>query len=304
MVQFRKDIWRPLIAIAPLDQIIRRRSLESVELRWLPSPGPLRYFADPFAYWRDDRLHVFVEAFDYRDAVGVIDVLIYDAQFRLIEHQPVLREPWHLSYPHVFEADGALWMLPEASASGGLTLYRAIDFPLRWAAAARIALDHVPVDATPFHDQGRWWLFYSSADRPRDILRTLHLAHASDLTGPWTPHPMNPVRVDLAGARPGGTPVMVDDQLVFPVQDCTRTYGGAIRLLGLDRLSTDGFRACDLGTIEAPDAVAPFMEGLHTLSAAGPVTLIDVKRRQFSLEGLAMRPLRDLRRLRARLQAQ
>lgn len=304
MVQFRKDIWRPLIAMAPLEEIVRRRSLHGLDLRWLPSPGRLRYFADPFGYWREGRLHVFVEAFDYRDAVGVIDVLIYDAEYRLVEHLPALREPWHLSYPQVFDADGELWMLPEASASRGLTLYRAVDFPTRWEAAARIALDHVPVDATLFHDRGRWWIFYSSADRPRDILRTLHAAHAPRLTGPWTPHPMNPVRVDLAGARPGGTPVMVDGRLVLPVQDCARTYGGAVRLLEIDRLDTQDFTARDLGRLEAPGALEPFVDGLHTLSAAGPVTLIDVKRRQFSLEGLAMRPLRDLRRLRARLQAQ
>lgn len=302
MVQLRKDIWRPLIVMAPLGDIVRQGSLEGFDLRWLPSPGTLRYLADPFGYWRDGRLHVFVEAFDYRDAVGTIEVLVYDAEYRLIARMPALREPWHLSYPQVFDADGETWMLPEASASGTLTLYRAVDFPTRWEAAGRIALDHVPVDATPVFHAGRWWLFYTSADHPRDILRSLHVAHAATLAGPWMPHPRNPVRVDLASARPGGTPILVDGRLVLPVQNCERTYGRAIRLLEIERLDTNDFVAREVAQLDAPRAVAPFVDGLHTLSAAGPVTLIDVKQRQFSLKGLAMRPLRDLRRLRASAQ--
>ena len=38
-------------------------------------------------------------------------------------------------------------------------------------------------------------------------------------------------------SRPGGTPFRRDDALFLPVQDCSRTYGGAIRLLRIDALA-------------------------------------------------------------------
>ncbi|MBB5729211.1 hypothetical protein FHS99_001689 [Sphingomonas prati] len=299
-MQLAKDLWRCVIVPAPMAEIIGRGSVEGYPLHWLPMPAGLAYLADPFGYWRDGRLYVFVEAFDYRTAVGTIAVLVYDAQYRLIDQRPVLAEPWHLSYPIVFDADGATWMLPEAHQSGGLTLYRAEAFPDRWVRECVIQLDHVAIDATPLFHDGLWWLFYASADRPEDHLASLHVAYAERITGPWTPHPANPVRQDIAGSRPGGSAIVVDGVVQLPVQDCARTYGGAIRMLAFPTLDRERCVIAPGARIVAPESAAPCTEGFHTLSAAGPATLVDVKRTSVSLGGLTMRPLRELDRLRAR----
>jgi hypothetical protein len=42
---------------------------------------------------------------------------------------------------------------------------------------------------------------------------------------------------------------------------------------------------------------APFTEGLHTLSAADEVTLIDVKRTELSLHGLSIEAIREGKKL-------
>lgn len=265
--------------------------------------GSFEFLADPFGLWRDGRLHVFVEGYDYRVRVGYIEALLYDADYRLIERRRVLSEAWHLSYPFVFEAEGDTWMLPEAHRSEKLTLYRATDFPWRWTAAHEIALDHVAVDATPLFHKGRWWLFYTSADREPDKMGALHVAFADRLTGPWTPHPMNPVRLDIASARPGGTPVVLGDTVVLPVQDCSRTYGGAIRPLRITTLTETDFVAEAGPGIVAPVDCAPHVEGLHTLAGAGPVTLVDMKRTELSLHGLSIEARREWRKLTSRASA-
>lgn len=294
----RKDIWRPAIVRATFDQIVAAGSVAGFDLEWLPAMGSFRFLADPFGLWRDGRLHVFVETYDYRVRVGAIEVLVYDADLRLIDRAPVLTEPWHLSYPLVFEAEGETWMLPEAHRSQGLTLYRAVDFPMRWEPAHRIALDHVPVDATPIFHDGRWWLFYTSASREPDKMSALHIAFADRLAGPWTPHPMNPVRVDVTSSRPGGTARVQDGRIVLPVQDCAATYGGAIRLLRFATLTPERVTMEEAGApIVPPPAFAPFVEGLHTLAAAGDVTLIDVKRTILSLHGLSIEAAREARKL-------
>ncbi|WP_198024317.1 hypothetical protein [Asaia astilbis] len=46
---------------------------------------------------------------------------------------------------------------------------------------------------------------------------------------------------------------------------------------------------------------APFTEGMHTLSAAGDVTLFDVKRTELSAHGLLVEAGRELRKLRKRV---
>lgn len=292
----RKDIWRPAIARAPIEDILVH-GLGKVDLHWLPPMGSFRFLADPFGLWRDGHLYVFVETYDYRVRIGAIEVLVYGGDLNLRHRETVLSELWHLSYPIVFEAEGETWMLPEAHRSRRLTLYRAIEFPTRWERAHVIDLDHVAVDATPIFHDGRWWLFYTSADRERDKMSALHVAFADRLIGAWTPHALNPVRWDLAGARPGGTAVAIDGGIVLPVQDCTRTYGGAIRPLRIHSLTPDNFEA-ELGDqLLPPNGATPFVEGLHTLSAAGPVTLVDMKRTELSLLGLSIQARREAKKL-------
>jgi hypothetical protein len=293
----RKDIWRPAIVRATFDEIVRAGSVAGFDVQWLPPMGSFRFIADPFGWWRDGKLYVFVETYDYRVRVGAIEVLTYDADLTLIDRAPVLSEPWHLSYPLIFEAEGETWMLPEAHRSEGLTLYRAIDFPTRWEKAHRIVLDHVPVDATPLFHDDRWWLFYTSASREPDKMSALHIAYADRLAGPWTPHPMNPVRVDISSSRPGGTARVVDGVIVLPVQDCSETYGGAIRLLRFSVLTPDRVEMAASARIEAPADFAPYVEGLHTLAAADEVTLIDVKRTELSLHGLSIEAIREGKKL-------
>jgi hypothetical protein len=273
----RCDIWRVGIAQAPIADIAARGAIDPLSVSWLPEESDFRFLADPFGLWRDGRLHLFAEAYDYRTRHGVIDWMMLDADLRPVDRRTVLREPWHLSYPQIFEADGATWMLPEASQGGRLRLYRAVDFPLYWTRAVEIILDVVPIDATIAHHDGRWWIFYSGGADRQSRMGHLRCAWADRLGGPWHCPPANPIRVDMGGARPGGTPFAIDGTLMLPVQDCRRTYGGAVRILRFLELTPDTVQT-DIGGPIGPPAGRDYRDGLHTLSGCGSVTLIDAKR--------------------------
>lgn len=274
----RCDHWRIGIVRAPIDAIARAGSLEPFAIDWLEEPADFRFNADPFAIRHDGALHLFAEAYDYRERHGRIVHIAIDEAGRASPPQLALAELWHLSYPQLIEDRGELFMLPEAAKGGRLTLYRATMFPLGWKPTAEIALDVLPIDATPFRHDGRWWLAYASGANRASALGSLHLAFADRLAGPWIPHPANPVRIDLGAARPGGTPFLIDGQLVIPVQDNRDTYGGAIHLLMVETLTTERFEAKVGARIAAPASAGRYREGLHTLSACGELTLIDVKR--------------------------
>jgi hypothetical protein len=292
-----KDIWRPLIVEAPIETVLRQGSIEGFTYRWLPEEDFLCFLADPFGIERDGMRHVFVEHYDYRSRRGTIECLLYASDGSLTDRRQVLAEPWHLSYPFVFEIGTETYMLPEAHRSGGLTLYRVVEFPWRWERAGAIVLDHVAVDATPFFHDGLWWLFYSAADRGEEgKTGALFAAWAERIEGPWRVHAGNPIRLGADSSRPGGTPVVCDGTLVLPMQDCRRTYGGGIRPLFIHRLSPDRFEA-EAGTaIAAPHGFAPFDAGLHTLSAMGSATLMDVKRKLLTPRSLAVLARRELSR--------
>lgn len=281
----RKDLWRCGIVDRPLADVVRL-GLADATVEWLPDEPRFTFLADPFGVrLADGAMALFVEHYDYRERHGRIERLRLDPDGCVVERQPALAEPWHLSYPVPIAADGAQWLLPEAHRSGALTLYRAQANWSDWRAETTIALDVVPVDATPWHDGERWWLFYSPGTSKAAKVERLHLAWADRLTGPWHPHPQNPVRIGRDGSRPGGTPALVDGRVMLPVQDCARTYGGAVRPLWINRLDPEGWNA-ELGL---PLTLPPGgWAGMHTLSACGERTLIDVKTIDRSLAGLGI----------------
>ena len=289
-----KDLWRPVLLRLPMVELLRRGHLDGLDPVWLPDSGSFRFLADPFGFHHGGVLHVLAERYDYRDRHGAIELLRLDPAGAVLDRREVLREPWHLSYPITVEQDGERFMLPEAHRSGGLRLYRMDPAdPGRWHAEARLLLDAVPVDATPFHHDGLWWLFYSPAEPAPARQSRLHLAWAERLQGPWHPHRRNPVRCCRRSARPGGTPVATADGIVLPVQDCGHTYGGAIRPLLIRELHPDRFDAGAGTRFVPPAALAPFTAGLHTMAACGELTLLDAKRQAPMLPGLVL----DVRRL-------
>lgn len=281
----RKDIWRCAIAPTPLSDIISVGGITDPVL-WLPEEPDFQFIADPFGWREGSYLHVFVEHYDYRTRHGTIHRIILDDAGQLVDRRPCLVEPWHLSYPQIFSGEGETWMLPEAHQSGNLTLYRDHGGLATWRAESALALDCVPVDASILQFEGRWWIFYSPATSKSTKISHLHGAWADSLCGPWTPHPGNPVRIDRASSRPGGTPVLINGRIMLPVQDCTKTYGGAVRPLWIDRLDEGHFVAEAGPPLNPPSSAGAYGEGMHTLTACGDITLFDAKYIDRSLRGL------------------
>jgi hypothetical protein len=244
-------------------------------------------------------LHVFAEDYDYRDKHGTIRRFTFDAAFALVEEAPALRAAHHLSYPYLIEDAGEVFMLPEAHRSGKLTLYRAKAFPDAWEPVCDL-LNVPAIDASVVRFQGRWWMFHALPGPDRRDMRELHAASAERLTGPWRPHGANPLRLSLDSARPGGTPFVEAGTLHIPTQDCSRSYGGAVNVLRVDELSDQVLRGSVGRTLLPADLTSPFIDGFHTLSACGAVTLFDVMRIERSPRRLWINWQRRWRRLAAR----
>lgn len=297
----RTDFWQVGIVPAPIAELdAARLQALAPAITWLPSAGPWRYLADPFGLRRGDALHVFVEAFDYRTKHAVIErheLSAHGLQWR--SQRTVLARPFHLSYPQVFEHEGATFMVPESAQAGEVALYCADESLNHWQRECAL-LSGLPVaDASLIQHQGRWWMFFSLVGPGARDQRELHLAHAPALTGPWKLHAGNPIRVERSGARPAGRPFhAADGAVMLPVQDCSQTYGGATRMLRFEQLALDRvqFAPTDL-LLHGGLARADHAAGLHTLSACGELSLIDVKRIERSRAKQWLDLQRRLRRL-------
>jgi hypothetical protein len=167
-------------------------------------------------------------------------------------------------------------MMPESGGAGTTELYRAAPFPDRWVLEGRI-LEGVPAyDATLHRVADRWWLLATTRRWTSTSWDSLSMFSAPDLLGPWQPHAHNPVLIDARCSRPAGTLFRRGQQLLRPAQDCSRIYGGAIRICRIDRLDDNAFEQTPIGSI-VPASPADGI-GVHTLNASNGIELIDVFR--------------------------
>ncbi|RWM30830.1 hypothetical protein [Mesorhizobium sp.] len=238
----------------------------------LPDQGD-HFYADPFPFWWRDQPFVFVEDYPHATGKAVISVVSFDANGVPGAPRVVLEEAHHLSYPQVFERDGAIWMLPEASASGKLTLYRASGFPGGWTAETVLVEGEIS-DATLFEHEGMLWLFATDRDGHGSTSDTLVVFSAPALVGPWRPHPANPILIDHRMARPGGAFVRDrEGSVLLPVQDGTLGYGGGLGLCELLQLDERTVRLSPPRSIDAASDW-PYPR-IHTLNRAGRLEVID-----------------------------
>lgn len=290
--QFTTEAWR--IGIVDASAHAWLAAGGRLPVHWLPATHPARCHADPMGV--PGRLDVLLcETFDERTGLGTIERLQIQADGRSVsaEHLP-LDDGLHVSYPLMVEIEGRRLGVLESAARGDCVLHE-VDAEGRWQRLGTM-ISGVPLaDSTLFRHEGRWWL--ATTDLRIGARDNLCLYHADDPLGPWQPHALNPVKLDLAGARMAGPvftlPPAEGGALVRPGQDGRGAYGRAVRLYRITRLTPTEFSEELLAHV-GPEVLDGRFDGLHTVSAWGQRTLIDAKRHVVHPAALA-------RKLRARL---
>lgn len=276
---FRHNQWNIGVLPTPIETILASGAHADDMIRWFPVHGRDGFLADPFGVERDGRLHLLCEYFDYGSALGRICAIEFAE--RRFSTRPIdaLTLPVHMSYPCLVEDAGETYCVPETSSANEIALYRAVDFPHAWSKVAALVEQFPGVDPTVFRHGGRWWLTCTRRGGAEDA--ELWVWYAENLRGPWAPHAGNPVKIDVRGARPGGTPFYHNGTLYRPAQDCSREYGWRIVIQRVTRLTPTEFSEEPAAVLE-PSRDSPFPAGRHTLSPVGDVVLIDGHRAIFA----------------------
>jgi hypothetical protein len=268
------ESWMLGIIDKPIDEVCSADLRHAV--RWLGPRERSRYWADPFGVPGDPG-RILCEEVVHDQPTGVLKELTLDegsGQVRS-ERQVPMSVQGHLSYPFLFEHDGATWCIPESGAAGKVVIHRLDPSTGEWQPACT-ALDGVQAaDATLFRHDGRLWIAYSDAQF--GVHDSLCIAWAEQITGPWHRHPLNPVKIDARSSRPAGTVFRRGADLIRPGQDCSRTYGGAVALNRIEACTPTEYRESTVEFIR-PGAGTLNPHGVHTLSAWGDRTLVDAKR--------------------------
>ncbi len=277
---FCHEEWNIGIIREPISTLLKTEV--SPTIQWLPKPERNHFLADPFGISRGHKIYILCENFDYVSSKAVISSIELTESGSIVKQEVAISEPFHLSYPFLFEYKDEFYCVPETAQTREVRLYKAEHFPSHWAKVATLIEDFPGVDSTVFRYGDRWWLTCANEEDGKKY--KLFIWHAPNLFGPWEPHELNPVKVDVRSARPAGTPFLSDGYLYRPAQDCSVTYGGRVvfnRVVRLTPTTLEEESVWDIG----PSRNSRYRDGLHTVSMAGDVTVVDGKRYLFLTRG-------------------
>jgi len=202
------------------------------------SDVPARFVADPFMVRADATWYMFFEVMNRRTNRGEIGLANSKDGLAWAYQQIVLAEPFHLSYPYVFEWGNEYYMIPETLQANALRLYKAAAFPTEWYFLGSIVEGSL-ADPSIFFFNDCWWIFACSTPYKHDTLR---LFHAGELLGSWAEHPASPiVEGDKRRARPGGRVLVSGHRVNRFSQDCIPTYGTQVRAFEISELTIDSY---------------------------------------------------------------
>lgn len=251
------------------------RPYGSAEAYHVKYPSAFRWYADPFVCHDKDREYVFVELMHSYRLYGqiavaeVIDGVIGDFCV-------VLDEPFHMSFPNVFQWHDEWYMLPETNMSGQVRLYRAVSFPAQWK------LDTVLLDDVRFVDHalylykdGFLMLTHDIKNEQTAYNRIFYLDMNAKKIIPCN------VKGDFSNNRPGGTFYSHNGKWYHAIQDCQAAYGDYLHIYEVDAFTDSTFHEKEIGmmmpsnTKFIPDNHA--MEHLHTYNHDGRYEVIDLQ---------------------------
>jgi hypothetical protein len=239
----------------------------------IPNP-PGHFLADPFVVERNGQTILYVE--DQLAGRPAAFISAYRLSGQEAERLgPVIVEPFHLSFPYLFEFGGELYMVPESGQARQVRIYRCTSFPMKWE-LAHIALEGVDaVDSMIFERHGRWWMLTNlDQSGANEHCSELHLFHAEHpLTDTWLPASRNPVVTDASRARNGGLLRDGDDLYRVGQRQGFDSYGTGFGIYRISSLGESRYEEVPIAHIRP--TFIPGARRTHHCHGSANFTVID-----------------------------
>ena len=232
---------------------------------------PIMIVADPFLFVHHNELYLFYEEKSYFGH-GVLKMIKTDDLERWSKPEMVLKEPFHLSYPFVFEDNGKVYMIPETSAVGEVRLYQAQNDDLTKFAQIDTLLrqdckdESIKIgysDSSVYKHDGKYFLMTTINDSG---INTMKLYVADNLTGPYKEHPLSPICKSQKYGRNAGSVIERDGVLYRFVQDCEKRYGDNVHVFEITKMDDTSYSEKLVKEYLYDVAIPFYKEGGHQLN--------------------------------------
>ena len=196
-----------------------------LKIHWVRHHNKSSWFADPFILSvTDEYVFILVEEFVYSRNRGRISRLkINRHTWKLEQIEPIIEQKIHMSFPAYFRKGGKVYIYPESTLSGKLSLFE-YDEESGKAAKLEDISDRPLADAVILDMDGRKTIMATTA--PNDSGKKLDFyPYPSFESGP-----ANSVLFDTKVARNAGFLFKAKGRIIRPAQDCTKYYGSCVVL--------------------------------------------------------------------------
>lgn len=275
---FLPENWETgLIEASPEDLLgIHHYTIENDKVHWQSAGQRNRYLADSFAIQQGNKVILLFEDYDYHKMKASLSAAIFDETTKKTgEVKSLLQEKWHLSYPFILETEKGIFCIPESMHHGSVEMYKLDTEALKLTHYKTLIPGLSAADGTLIHHQNHWYFFFTP---PHATNTELYIYHSKSLDGPFIPHTLNPVKINVANARPAGPFFTSNGNLYRPAQDSSETYGGRIIINRVKLLTPDDYLEETANILLPPHGY----KGIHTLSFAGKYMYFDSKKFKFS----------------------
>ena len=229
-----------------LDAFDEQHLIYQLPIKGLWKPKPVLFQADSFLFVKGEELFLFYELQHWDNPGYIVMTKTSDLKTWTMPII-ILQEPFHLSFPYVFEDNGTIYMVPESQESDSIRLYRANDDLTSFAFVRTLlkkereeGLHYNLNDNHIYKQKGKYYLFTSYQ---KDWMYHQELYVTEDLlNGTFVRHPQSPVCASNEYGRNGGSLIQYGNKLLRVTQDCHQNYGDNISLMEVIQLDEQHYQ--------------------------------------------------------------
>lgn len=222
----------------PLLRILHSRN-------WL-SLNPTIIEADPFLFVKGDTLYLFYESKKIFSS-GIIKMTKTKDLYNWSKPVIVLDEPFHLSFPFVFEDNGDIYMIPETGEDKSVRLYKAENSDLSRFIFVRSLLnrkesENVTIDYADsciLIKNNKYYLFTTVQ---YEGINHLELYISDNLYSTFSNHTKSAICTSNRYGRNAGSIIQFNNSFYRVSQDCVKRYGDNVSLHRIVTLTENEYK--------------------------------------------------------------
>lgn len=245
------------------------------------------WYADPLSFCYNNKMYIFAEAYDRKILKAHIAVAEFNQDIEKIEFTPVIVEPYHMSFPMVFEWDDAVYMLPETGKNRSINLYKAVKFPYTWECIYTLETDEMYADTIVIENTPERVIFLTSMVNNQNTLEVKYQKFAiskfeNNYVIEWDNSYNAAQRYNLRD-RNAGALTQINGKPVIPTQISTKyDYGVSMVFRSYDGNVGEKVGEITKHNVEINNIKEKNIIGVHTYSNIGTHEIIDLRYLKFS----------------------